>query len=58
MSKPSTGKTAAVKLSMDQETRERLSLYSLERRSSISQLVTEWIWSVELKSEKKDATAT
>ena len=51
--KPSIGKTAGIKLSMDPETRERLSLYSAERRCSISQLVTEWIWSVELKSEKE-----
>ena len=52
MSKPSTNKTAGIKLSMDPETRERLSLYSIERRCSISQLVTEWIWGVRLKSDR------
>ena len=55
MGRPFNNKTASIKISMDPETRERLSAYSQERRCSVSQLVTEWIWSVQLKAEKKEA---
>lgn len=41
-------------LSFSQDTKERLKTYAEERHTTVSQLITQWIWSVELKSEKKD----
>lgn len=46
-----------LRLSVDQETRERLAAYAAERHSSMSQVVIDWIWSVKLKSEN-DAAGT
>lgn len=52
MARPSMNRTAVIRLSMTPETKARLTEYAVERRSSVSQLVTEWIWSVKLKSDE------
>ena len=40
-------------LSFAQDTKDRLKAYAEERHTNVSQLITQWIWSVELKSEKE-----
>ena len=44
-------------LSFTQDTKDRLREYAEEKHTNVSQLITQWIWSVELKSEKKDGEA-
>lgn len=53
-SKPMAIKTV-LRLNIDQESRDRLAFYAIEKHSSIAQVVVDWIWSVKLKSEKDAA---
>lgn len=46
-----------LRLSVDQETRERLAAYASERHSSMSQVVIDWIWSLTLQSERDVAAS-
>lgn len=57
LGRPAVNRTSMLRLSVGQETRERLAAYAAERHSSMSQVVIDWIWSVKLKSEN-DATGT
>ncbi len=43
----------ATSISIDPETRERLLQMADEKHSTISQIVTDWIWSIKLPSELK-----
>ncbi len=43
-----------VSISIDPETHERLIKLSNEKHSTVSQIVTDWIWSIMLPSEIKD----
>ena len=47
-------KTSQMSLTFTQDTKDRLRQYAEEKRTSVSQIITQWIWSVELQSEKKD----
>lgn len=38
-------------MSMEPETKERLNAYAAERHSNVSQIITDWIWSVKLESD-------
>ena len=42
-------KTETTVLSMDKETKLRLQRYAEQKHNTISQLVTDWIWSVSVK---------
>lgn len=55
MGRPALNKTAILRLSVDQETKDRLAIYAIERHSSVSQVVIDWIWSLTLKSERNAA---
>ena len=46
-------KTAQITLSLDPDTKERLRLYAQENRKSVSQVITDMIWTVQLKAEKQ-----
>lgn len=46
-------KTAQITLSLDPDTKERLRLYAQENRKSVSQVITDMIWAVQLKAEKQ-----
>ncbi len=39
-------KTESIRLSMDPETKARLQRYAAQKRTSVSHLITDWIWSV------------
>lgn len=42
-----------VSISLDKETKERLQQYAVQKHSSVSQVITDWIWSVKLDSDRK-----
>ncbi len=44
-------RTESIRLSMDPETKARLQRYAAQRRTSVSQLVVEWIWSIPMKED-------
>lgn len=45
-------------LSIDNETKERLEKYALEKHTTVSQAVTDWIWTqkVDEKDESKEGS--
>lgn len=51
-------RTASIKLSMDSDTKCRLTAYAGEQRKSVSQLITDWIWSQPVKTEAKGKEET
>lgn len=52
MAKPRITRTG-LQLSITPDTKERLYDYAVERHSNVSQIITDWIWSVKLKSDKE-----
>lgn len=40
-------------LSLTKDTKERLKAYAKEQRCTTSQAITQWIWSIQLQSEKE-----
>lgn len=40
-------------LSFTQDTKDRLRAYAEENHTNVSQLITQWIWSIQLQSEKE-----
>lgn len=52
MPRPSTNpRNANIRLSMDPATKARLQEYAVQRHTSVSQLVTDWIWSVSVNED-------
>ena len=41
-----------VNLSLDESTAERLKTYAYEHHTTVSQAVTDWIWSAKVKNEQ------
>ncbi len=58
MPRPSTNRNANIRLSMDPATKTRLQKYAVQKHSSVSQLVTDWIWSVSVDEDDKTNTET
>lgn len=54
MPKPKIARVS-LQLSVTEDTKERLCDYAVERHSNMSQIITDWIWSVTLKSEREAA---
>lgn len=52
MPKPKVARVP-LQLSVTKDTKERLCGYAVERHSNTSQIITDWIWSVKLKSDKE-----
>lgn len=50
-------KTETTVLSMDKETKLRLQRYAKQKHNTISQLVTDWSWSVSVKDAPASAEA-
>nr|CRY96470.1 hypothetical protein [uncultured prokaryote] len=42
-----------VNISVSSDTEQRLKQYSLEHHTTVSQAITDWIWSVDVKIENK-----
>ena len=42
-----------INISVTPDTKERLKAYAEEQHCTPSQLITQWIWSVQLQSEKE-----
>lgn len=40
-------------LSLDNETKERLEQYAIEKHTTVSQAVTDWIWVQKIDNEKE-----
>lgn len=43
-------------ISISEDTRERLQTYAAEHHTTVSQAITDWIWSQPLKAEKDEDT--
>lgn len=52
MPKPKIARVS-LQLSVTEDTKERLCDYAVERHSNMSQIITDWIWSVKLKSDNE-----
>lgn len=42
--------TVHLTLSMSDETKKRLKYYAIQKNSTVSKLISEWIWSIEVKA--------
>ena len=51
-------KSEQMTLSVKPDTKARLKKYAEEKHTNVSQLITQWIWSVELKEEKEKEEAS
>ncbi len=51
-------RNANIRLSMDPETKARLQKYAVWKHSNVSQLVTDWIWSVSMDEDDETNTET
>ncbi len=47
-----------IRLSMDPATKARLRKYAIQKHSNVSQLVTDWIWSVSVDEDDEPNTET
>lgn len=49
-------RTESIRLSMDPETKTRLQKYADQKRRSVSQLIIDWIWSVQVERDTETNT--
>lgn len=52
------GTKVKVNISVTPDTAERLKKYAEENHTNVSQAITSWIWSRELKRDKQDKSGT
>ena len=57
MAKRERHERAPMTISLDPETNERLRRYARQRHSTVSQIITDWVWSQNVKDEPAPAEA-